>query len=89
MIPGAQKNSKVAQATPTQSRTITPVPQTKPSTKPVVIDSTTGLKSSYAISYTGKNRGFVAGNCTAYVAQNKTVTWRGNANAWIRNARAQ
>jgi peptidoglycan DL-endopeptidase CwlO len=22
------------------------------------------------------------------VAQNKTVTWRGNANAWIKNARA-
>lgn len=26
------------------------------------------------------------GNCTWYVAQRKTVTWRGNAKMWIRNA---
>lgn len=91
MIPWAQKNITIAKVTPpaTQVKSLTPVPQTKPSTKPTVVDSTTGLKSSYAVVYTGKNRGFVAGNCTAYVAQNKTVTWRGNANAWIRNARAQ
>ena len=24
-----------------------------------------------------------------YVAQNKSVTWRGNASSWMRNARAQ
>ena len=91
MIPGAQKKVVVA-TTPTKvtpAATITPLPQSKPSTKPVTVNSTTGLKSSYAIVYTGKNRGFVAGNCTAYVAQNKTVTWRGNANMWIKNARAQ
>lgn len=90
MIPWAQKSITIAKTTTTQTKaTTTPVPQTKPTTKPVVIDNATGLKSSYAIVYTGKNRGFVPGNCTAYVAQNKSVTWRGNANAWIRNARAQ
>ncbi len=90
MIPWAQKiatPTTVAKTTP--AKTLTPVPQTKPSTKPVTVDSTTGLKSSYAVVYTGKWRGFVAGNCTWYVAQNKTVTWRGNANAWMKNARAQ
>jgi len=90
MIPWAQKSITIAKVTtPPPSNSLTPVPQVKPTTRPVVVDSATGLKSSYAIVYTGKNRGFVPGNCTAYVAQNKNVTWRGNANAWIRNARAQ
>lgn len=48
-----------------------------------------GLKESYAIKYTGNGRGFVAGNCTWYVAANKTVTWRGNANQWLKNAKAK
>jgi surface antigen len=52
------------------------------------ISPKTGLKDRYVVKYTGKSRGFVAGNCTWYVAQNKTVTWRGNANAWMRNAKA-
>ena len=55
---------------------------------PVIVSSKTGLKDRYLVKYTGKLRGFAGGNCTAYVAQNKTVTWRGNANAWMRNARA-
>lgn len=88
-IPWAQKQIPVTTKTNTNPRTQTPIPQKFPSTKPVLVDSQTGLKSSYAIVYTGKNRGFVAGNCTAYVAQYKSVTWRGNANMWIRNARAQ
>ncbi len=49
----------------------------------------TGLKSSYRIKFTGKGRGMAWGNCTWYVARNKTVTWRGNAKQWMRNARAQ
>lgn len=55
---------------------------------PVTISSKTGLKDRYIVKYTGKARGFVSGNCTWYVAQYKTVTWRGNANAWMKNARA-
>jgi surface antigen len=52
------------------------------------ISSKTGLKDRYSVKYTGKWRGFAPGNCTWYVAQNKSVTWRGNANEWLRNARA-
>lgn len=91
MIPGAQKRSNpqkpqnIAQAPQAK---LTPIPQDKPSKTPVTIDEN-GLKSRYAVVYTGKGRGFVAGNCTWYVAQNKTVTWRGNANQWMRNAKAQ
>lgn len=48
-----------------------------------------GLKNRYAIKFTGKGRGFVAGNCTWHVARNKNVTWRGNANQWMRNAKRQ
>lgn len=36
----------------------------------------------------GHNR-FYAGNCTWFVRHYKKVTWWGNANMWIRNARAQ
>ena len=43
----------------------------------------------YRVQDHGYNPRFSRWNCTAYVAQNKTVTWRGNANQWIRNAKAQ
>ncbi|PJC56815.1 hydrolase, partial [Candidatus Gracilibacteria bacterium CG_4_9_14_0_2_um_filter_38_7] len=39
-------------------------------------------------NYTGKGNRFVWGNCTYFVANHKNVTWRGNANAWLRNAAA-
>ncbi len=55
----------------------------------VNISSKTGLKDRYVVKYTGLSRGFVGWNCTWYVAQNKSVTWRGNASAWMRNARAE
>lgn len=32
---------------------------------------------------------FGAGYCTDYVARQTTVTWRGNANQWAKNAQAQ
>lgn len=59
MIPGAQKSftspSTIATNTTKPSqKTLVPIPQNKPTKKPVVIDSTTGLKSSYAVVYTGK-----------------------------------
>lgn len=43
---------------------------------------------SYAVRYTGNGKGFAWGNCTYYVANHKNVTWRGNANQWLRNAAA-
>lgn len=83
----------------TTTKTVTPAekPVAKPAVKPVSIpaaisgkiNASTGLKDRYAINFTGLGRGFVAGNCTWHVARNKKVTWRGNANQWIRNARAQ
>jgi surface antigen/LysM repeat protein len=57
-----------------------------------LLDTTSPAKpwaKTYKIAYTGLNRWFAWWNCTAYVAQNKSVTWRWNANQWIRNAKAQ
>lgn len=69
---------------PTEKKVETPaVPAT------TTVNANTGLKDRYAIKFTGLGRGFVAGNCTWHVARNKTVTWRGNANQWIKNARAK
>lgn len=45
-------------------------------------------KDSYLVAYNGKAKGFAWGNCTYFVATHKNVTWRGNANAWLRNAAA-
>ena len=73
--------------TPTKKDTKTASNQ-KP--KKVVEKQTTPKTSSarYAVKYTGNGRGFAWGNCTYYVANHKNVTWRGNANAWLRNAAA-
>mgnify|MGYP001942569999 CR=1 FL=1 len=56
---------------------------------------TTAANSKY-VSATGKYNlvwrkpySWVAGNCTWYVASYKNVDWRGNANQWLRNARAK
>ncbi len=82
--------------TETSTKKATPVAETKPKTEEpsIAVEATpvvnsNGLKDRYAIKFTGLGRGFVAGNCTWHVARNKAVTWRGNANQWIRNARAQ
>jgi LysM repeat protein len=62
MIPGAQKNAPIAtllKTTPVVNpRVVTPIPQDKPTPRPITVDAS-GLKSSYAIAYTGKGRGFV------------------------------
>lgn len=46
------------------------------------------INKTYATGYTGKGNKFAWGNCTYFVANHKNVTWRGNANAWLRNAAA-
>ena len=43
---------------------------------------------SYTGQGTGKSRSFPYGQCTWYVAQKRTVSWSGNANAWLGNAKA-
>jgi surface antigen/LysM repeat protein len=85
VIPGAVK--KWDTATP---KTVAPIVKAPSVPKPVpaIQTNVSGLKDRYAVKYTGNSRGFVAGNCTWYVAQNKTVTWRGNANQWLKNAKA-
>jgi surface antigen len=89
MIPGAiAKVTKSKEVSPEKSANLKPIPTPTPDKKPTVIDTVTGLKSRYLVKYTGLSRGFAWGNCTWYVGQNKTVTWRGNANQWIRNAKA-
>ncbi len=57
-----------------------------------LLDTNSAVKQgdkTYKVAYTGLNRWFAWWNCTAFVAQNKNVTWRWNANQWIRNAKAQ
>ncbi len=76
---------------------VKPAPKpAKPAPKPVATKKPTNPGSSepgertYAIRSTpGGIKGFAWGNCTAFVAQYKNVTWRGNANQWIRNAKAK
>jgi surface antigen len=65
-----------------------PIPTKTPTKAPVTVSEVTGLKSSYAVEYTWKSRGFVWGNCTWYVAQYKSVSWRWNANQWLKNAKS-
>ena len=99
MIPGAMKRSVAVvekiEKTPVKAALSKWATETRDTVEakieqksPVVISAKTGLKDRYTVKYTGKSRGFVGGNCTWYIAQNKSVTWRGNANAWIRNAKA-
>ncbi len=90
MIPGAAPKKVVK---PTE---IAKVPESKKINTPtkqieVKGDDTPrndGLKSRYAVKYTGLSRGFAWGNCTWYVAQHKSISWRGNANQWMKNAKA-
>ena len=94
MIPGAapkkgEKSTQIAK-TPIESpksKTTTLQKQTKIA-RDDDSDSDDGIKSRYEVKYNGHSGGFAWGNCTWYVAQHKSVTWHGNANQWIRNAKA-
>lgn len=77
VIPGAVRKTQPIQTTVAKaSDKQIPVPTKTPTKAPVTISETTGLKSSYEVAYSGKSRGFVGGNCTWYVAQYKSVSWR-------------
>lgn len=87
IIPGAVKKTlTVAKQDVAVKTSSKPTSNTK--IAPVLKENTSGIKDRYAVSYTGLGRGFAPGNCTWYVAQYKTVSWRGNANQWLRNAKA-
>ena len=94
MIPGAardveltdsHKDTKVAKTVTSEKPQKSVVNKQK--TTPSVSDGS-GIKTRYAVKNTGSTRGFAWGNCTAYVAMNKNVTWRGNAKQWMGNAKA-
>ena len=82
IIPGAQKDIPEPE----------PDPIFAPRDYVATGSGSTNLGSS-VVKNTAKNR--VAGNsfpygyCTYYVANKRTVTWRGNAGAWLYNAKAQ
>jgi LysM repeat protein len=76
------KNSSNSSKANTKKAVVEPKKQAK-------ISANSSASKSYRVKYTGNARGFYWGNCTYYVAMNKNVTWRWNANAWLRNAAAQ
>ncbi len=91
MIPwAARKIQKITAELPGKVNTLkTPTNNgIRPAPIQEVLDKNSGLQSRYTVKYTGLSRGFAWGNCTWYVGQNKTVTWRWNANRWMANAKA-
>lgn len=80
---------KPAAATPAKKQATAAKEETKPTVAASIKVNANGLKDRYAVKFTGNGRNFASGQCTWYVARNKSVTWRGNANQWMRNARAQ
>lgn len=90
----SQKNAeKTTNKTSIQSQKTNTTVEAKKVDTPAIqssdVNPATWLKDRYEVKYTGKGRGFVAGNCTWHVARNKNVTWRGNANQWIKNAKKE
>lgn len=89
MIPGAARDVELTDAHKTSkiSKDTASVKTVKPTVnKQKTIASASegsGIKTRYAVKNTGSTRGFAWGNCTAYVAMNKNVTWRGNAKQWM------
>ena len=44
--------------------------------------------SGRSVTWGGSGNKFPGGYCTTYVASRRNIPWRGNAGAWLRNARA-
>ncbi len=92
IIPGAakkiQKSSHTEEVAKSNAKKSPENNGIRPTPIQEVLDKGSGLKSRYLVKYTGLSRGFAWGNCTWYVAQNKSITWRGNANRWMSNAKA-
>ncbi|MDD2907104.1 MAG: LysM peptidoglycan-binding domain-containing protein [Candidatus Gracilibacteria bacterium] len=93
VIPGAIKKVVVpVYTTPTKTAAVAKKPAkitsggynfVKENTSEIV--ATTG---THKLVWRSPSHSFVWGNCTRYVAQYKNVTWGGNANQWLSNARA-
>ncbi len=73
------------------------LPEPEPIATPTLVRrdyvSANGAETAALTGGTEKSRkggnSFPYGYCTYYVAQKKNVTWRGNAGAWLYNAKAQ
>lgn len=63
-----------------------PKPAVTPSTPTSAKPKATSAPSVPRAAFVGSNK-FAAGNCTAYVAGKVKVYWRGNASAWMANAK--
>lgn len=61
---------------------------TKPNASGKVIKTTTTTSLAYAPLKEGSHT-FYAGQCTRYVASQKTIPWGGNAGDWLTNAAAE
>lgn len=66
-----------------------PEPEPAPAPSTTRYASAPSYSSGRSVSYGGSGNKFPYGWCTYYVASRRTVTWRGNAGAWLYGARAQ
>jgi len=65
-----------------------PSKQTKPAPQ-IKVRNTQTIKPQTNSGRNSSKTKFASGYCTDYVAQRVKVTWRGNANQWLNNARKQ
>lgn len=66
-----------------------PNTQTKPKTQRKIVRTEKVQPDSTTLGRNNTTNRFARGQCTDYVARKTKVTWFGNANQWIRNAKAQ
>ncbi|MDP5039042.1 MAG: LysM peptidoglycan-binding domain-containing protein, partial [Candidatus Gracilibacteria bacterium] len=90
IVPGAEKiiEKPVVISTVTnvvKNKTTTSQNYSFSNSSSIISGSTSG---EYQLVKRTPTRKFYWGNCTWYVAQYKNVTWNGNANQWLRNAKS-
>lgn len=91
VIPWAKPKPVIVEQKKTLAKNTTNNSKTKTNTKKSSTPSSSEyVEDSWEYSLTKRTpkRSFVWWNCTRYVAQYKNVTWWGNANAWLRNAKS-
>ena len=66
----------------------TPAPEPKKSTQVASKNNSKAQTGGKTVSWGGKGNNFPYGYCTYYVASRRSIPWRGNAGAWLGNARA-